>query len=106
RIDGCAGLPDRACRGGGRDRRRGARHHLQRRTRDRGTAVAAAARRQGVGEMSAGSNVPRPANGLWRRDAMRTLLEGRGDLLLVTGLGSTTYDAAAAGDDDRNFYLW
>src|SRR5437763_13503160 len=41
-----------------------------------------------------------------RRAAMRTLLETRGDLLLVTGLGSTTYDAAAAGDDDRNFYLW
>ena len=41
-----------------------------------------------------------------RRMAMRTLLEGRGDLLLVTGLGSTTYDDAAAGDDDRNFYLW
>jgi len=37
---------------------------------------------------------------------MRALLEGRGDLLLVTGLGSTTYDAAAVGDDDRNFYLW
>ena len=41
-----------------------------------------------------------------RRAAMRTLLEDRGDLLLVTGLGSTTWDAAAAGDDDRNFYLW
>src|SRR5438034_320223 len=41
-----------------------------------------------------------------RRAAMRTLLEGRADLLLVTGLGSTTYDAAAVGDDDRNFYLW
>src|SRR5215213_4154713 len=41
-----------------------------------------------------------------RRAAMRTLLVGRGDLLLVTGLGSTTYDAAAVGDDDRNFYLW
>jgi thiamine pyrophosphate-dependent acetolactate synthase large subunit-like protein len=37
---------------------------------------------------------------------MRILLESRGDLLLVTGLGSTTYDAAAAGDDDCNFYLW
>ncbi len=49
---------------------------------------------------------PRLANGLWRRAAMHTLLETRGDLLLVTGLGSTTYDAAAAGDDDRNFYLW
>jgi len=41
-----------------------------------------------------------------RRLAMRTLLDGRGDLLLVTGLGSTTWDAAAIGDDARNFYLW
>ena len=41
-----------------------------------------------------------------RRSAMSTLLENRGDLLLVTGLGSTTWDAAAVGDDDRNFYLW
>jgi len=52
------------------------------------------------------SNDPRLANGLDRRAAMRALLEGRGDLLLVTGLGSTTYDAAAVADDDRNFYLW
>jgi thiamine pyrophosphate-dependent acetolactate synthase large subunit-like protein len=48
------------------------------------------------------SNQPR----LDRRAAMRTLLQSRGDLLLVTGLGSTTWDAAAVGDDDRNFYLW
>jgi thiamine pyrophosphate-dependent acetolactate synthase large subunit-like protein len=41
-----------------------------------------------------------------RREAMRVLLDWRGDLLLVTGLGSTTWDAAAVGDDDRNFYLW
>jgi thiamine pyrophosphate-dependent acetolactate synthase large subunit-like protein len=41
-----------------------------------------------------------------RREAMRVLLDGRGDMLLVTGLGSTTWDAAAAGDDERNFYLW
>ena len=53
-----------------------------------------------------GDNDPRLANSLGRRDAMGILLENRGDLLLVTGLGSTTYDAAAAGDDDRNFYLW
>ena len=52
------------------------------------------------------SNDPRLANGLDRRAAMRTLLDGRGDLLLVTGLGSTTYDAAAVADDERNFYLW
>src|SRR5471030_3358561 len=44
---------------------------------------------------------------LERRAAMATLLEGRGDdLLVVPGLGSTAWDAAAAGDNDRNFYLW
>jgi thiamine pyrophosphate-dependent acetolactate synthase large subunit-like protein len=38
---------------------------------------------------------------------MATLLAHRGnDLLVVPGLGSTTWDLAAAGDDDRNFYLW
>jgi len=38
---------------------------------------------------------------------MATLLAERGeDLLVVPGLGSTTYDLAALGDDDRNFYLW
>jgi thiamine pyrophosphate-dependent acetolactate synthase large subunit-like protein len=53
-----------------------------------------------------GSNEPRLANGLDRRAAIRTLLTDRGDLLLVTGLGSTTYDAASVGDDAGNFYLW
>jgi thiamine pyrophosphate-dependent acetolactate synthase large subunit-like protein len=44
---------------------------------------------------------------LQRRAAMTTLLAGRPkDLLIVPGLGSTTYDLAAAGDDPRNFYLW
>jgi thiamine pyrophosphate-dependent acetolactate synthase large subunit-like protein len=56
----------------------------------------------GAGEPHAASNDPR----LERRAAMRALLADRGDLLVVTGLGSTTYDATAAGDDDRNFYLW
>jgi thiamine pyrophosphate-dependent acetolactate synthase large subunit-like protein len=41
-----------------------------------------------------------------RRDAVARLLKDRGDLLVVTGLGSPTYDVAAAGDDARNFYLW
>ena len=41
-----------------------------------------------------------------RREAMRVLLDNRGDMLIVTGLGSTTWDAAAVGDDERNFYLW
>jgi thiamine pyrophosphate-dependent acetolactate synthase large subunit-like protein len=44
---------------------------------------------------------------LERRAAMATLLAERGDdLLVVPGLGSTTWDAAAVGDNDRNFYLW
>ena len=41
-----------------------------------------------------------------RRLAIRLLLEKRDELLLVTGLGSTTWDAASVGDDPRNFYLW
>jgi thiamine pyrophosphate-dependent acetolactate synthase large subunit-like protein len=44
---------------------------------------------------------------LERRAAMKTLLaDRRDDLFLVPGLGSTTWDAVTAGDDDRNFYLW
>src|SRR5438034_8644569 len=42
-----------------------------------------------------------------RRAAMATLLANRPkDLFVVPGLGSCTWDAFAAGDDDRNFYLW
>ena len=52
------------------------------------------------------ANDPNLDRRLDRRSAMRILLENRGDLLLITGLGSTTWDAAAVGDDDRNFYLW
>jgi thiamine pyrophosphate-dependent acetolactate synthase large subunit-like protein len=44
-----------------------------------------------------------------RRAAMATLLADRPkNLFVVPGLGSTTWDAAAAagGNDDRDFYLW
>ena len=42
-----------------------------------------------------------------RRAAMATLLANRpNNLFVVPGLGSCTWDAFAAGDDDRNFYLW
>jgi thiamine pyrophosphate-dependent acetolactate synthase large subunit-like protein len=41
-----------------------------------------------------------------RRQAVKRLLAERGEMLVVSGLGSPTYDVAAAGDDDRNFYLW
>jgi thiamine pyrophosphate-dependent acetolactate synthase large subunit-like protein len=41
-----------------------------------------------------------------RRDFVRQLLADRGDLAVVSGLGSATYDVAAAGDHALNFYLW
>lgn len=41
-----------------------------------------------------------------RREAVARILADRGDALLITGLGSATWDAAAAGDSPNNFYLW
>ncbi|MFI4995481.1 MAG: thiamine pyrophosphate-dependent enzyme [Hyphomicrobiales bacterium] len=41
-----------------------------------------------------------------RREAVALLLQDRGDLLVVTGLGSPGYDVHAAGDHDANYYLW
>jgi len=41
-----------------------------------------------------------------RRHAVSTLLHDRGNLLVVTGLGSPAYDVMAAGDHDCNYYLW
>jgi thiamine pyrophosphate-dependent acetolactate synthase large subunit-like protein len=50
---------------------------------------------------------PRSNDGtLDRRAVAAELLRDPGDLLVVTGLGSTTYDAGAAGDRPLNFYLW
>jgi thiamine pyrophosphate-dependent acetolactate synthase large subunit-like protein len=46
------------------------------------------------------------ANLLERRSVVSTLLQGRKDAVVVGGLGASTYDIAAAGDHDRNFYLW
>jgi thiamine pyrophosphate-dependent acetolactate synthase large subunit-like protein len=43
---------------------------------------------------------------LERREFVKHLLRDRGDLLVVPGLGSATYDVAAAGDHPLNFYLW
>ncbi|QAU45320.1 thiamine pyrophosphate-dependent enzyme [Bradyrhizobium guangzhouense] len=41
-----------------------------------------------------------------RRAAVAALLKSRGETLVVSGLGSPTYDLHAAGDRDDNFYLW
>ena len=52
-----------------------------------------------MGEVNAGG-------ALDRREVVKTLLAGRKDLLVVTGLGSPSYDVMAAGDHDNNYYLW
>lgn len=41
-----------------------------------------------------------------RREVVARILKDRGDALVVTGLGSTCWDAAAAGDHAKTFYLW
>ena len=43
---------------------------------------------------------------LRRRAVVETLLAERGDMLLVTGLGAPSWDAAAAGDSPLTFPLW
>src|SRR5438045_5730851 len=45
-------------------------------------------------------------NELSRRSAVARILADRRDTLVVTGLGSPTYDCAAVGDHPLNFYLW
>ena len=46
------------------------------------------------------------ANLLDRRSVVASLLADREGTIAVGGLGASTYDIAAAGDHDRNFYLW
>ena len=46
------------------------------------------------------------APSLDRRAVVACLLADPGDLLVVTALGSITYDVAATGDRAQNFYLW
>ena len=41
-----------------------------------------------------------------RREVVARLLQDRKDLLVVTGLGSSSYDVMAVGDHDGNCYLW
>lgn len=46
------------------------------------------------------------AQALQRRHAVEALLSSREDAVVVSGLGAATYDVAALGDHERNFYLW
>jgi thiamine pyrophosphate-dependent acetolactate synthase large subunit-like protein len=41
-----------------------------------------------------------------RRDAVIALLKDRGSLLVISGLGSPSFDVHCAGDSDANYYLW
>jgi phosphonopyruvate decarboxylase len=41
-----------------------------------------------------------------RRAFVSRLLGATPDALVITGLGSSAYDVFAAGDRDRNYYLW
>lgn len=55
--------------------------------------------------MEANVNPRQPASAD-RREFVAALLAKLPDALVITGLGSPTYDVFAAGDRDRNFYLW
>ena len=48
----------------------------------------------------------KPPITLDRRDVVSKLLAGRGDLLVVSGLGSPTFDVFALSDSPLNFYFW
>src|SRR3954462_14775691 len=41
-----------------------------------------------------------------RRALVACLLNNRGNLMVITGIGSSTYDVAACGDHPLNFYIW
>jgi thiamine pyrophosphate-dependent acetolactate synthase large subunit-like protein len=41
-----------------------------------------------------------------RREFVAALIKALPDALVVTGLGSASYDVFAAGDRDGNYYLW
>ncbi len=41
-----------------------------------------------------------------RREAVARLIAARNGALVVTGLGSPSYDVHACGDTDDNYYLW
>jgi thiamine pyrophosphate-dependent acetolactate synthase large subunit-like protein len=45
-------------------------------------------------------------NLLDRRAVVSTLLKDRKGMVAIGGLGASTNDMAAAGDHERNFYLW
>jgi thiamine pyrophosphate-dependent acetolactate synthase large subunit-like protein len=43
---------------------------------------------------------------LRRREVVAKLLEDRGDMMVIAGLGAPAWDITAAGDHDLNFPMW
>src|SRR5439155_14734939 len=85
-------------RGSGRDGRIGRSARLRGRSADRGADRATSDRQEEV-------VMPMQAQ-LDRRAAVAALLKNRRDTLVVSGLGSPTYDLHSVGDHGGNFYLW
>ena len=52
------------------------------------------------------SESARTVEALERRAVVAELLRDRDELLVISGLGGTSWDVAAVGDDAGNFYLW
>ena len=52
------------------------------------------------------SQVQSFAGAIDRREFVSQLIAQCPESLIITGLGSSTYDVFAAGDRDQNFYLW
>ncbi len=79
-------------------------------TVSRGAAGRSSSGRSSSGRASTGSRGNATAATasaiLDRRVVVSRILQARTNALVVTGLGSATYDAAAHGDHERNFYLW
>jgi len=51
-------------------------------------------------------NPKTPAQRADRREFVARLIAAIPDALIVTGLGSASYDVFASGDRERNYYLW
>lgn len=51
-------------------------------------------------------NPKTPAQRADRREFVAKLIAAIPDALIVTGLGSASYDVFASGDRERNYYLW
>ena len=48
----------------------------------------------------------KPRASLHRRQVVADVLAGQTEAVVISGLGSPTWDLAAAGERERNYYLW